>query len=58
MCHESERYYIYASVIFQQRFFGENVRLIFELIEYVNVNYKPGLFFFSDFEKAFDSLNL
>ena len=34
-----------------------NVRLTFELIEYVNVNNRHGLFFYSDFEKAFDSLN-
>ena len=39
------------------RYIGGNVRLIFELIEYVNVNNKPGLVFFSDFENAFDSLN-
>ena len=39
------------------RYIGGNVRLIFELIEYVNVNNKPGLFFFSDFENAFDSLH-
>jgi len=32
------------------RYIGENVRLIFELIEYVNVNNKHGLLLFSDFE--------
>ena len=39
------------------RYIGENVRLIFETIEYVKSNKLPGLLLFADFEKAFDSLN-
>lgn len=39
------------------RYIGENVRTIIELIEETNENNKPGLIFFADFQKAFDSLN-
>ena len=39
------------------RYIGENIRLMCEIIEYVNENDLPALLFFSDFEKAFDSLN-
>ena len=38
------------------RYIGENIRLIFEIIDSVEEN-KPGLIFFSDFEKAFDSID-
>lgn len=40
----------------KNRYIGENVRTIFDIIEYLNKNNKPGLLFFADFEKAFDSL--
>ena len=39
------------------RYIGENIRLMCEIIEYVNEQNLPALLFFSDFEKAFDSLN-
>lgn len=39
------------------RYIGENVRLIFEIIEYAEEYNQPCLLFFSDYEKAFDSLN-
>ena len=39
------------------RYIGENVRLIFEIIEYLENKQIPGLLFFSDFEKAYDTLN-
>ena len=39
------------------RYIGENIRLIQECIEYLNNTNKPGLLFFADFEKAFDSIN-
>ena len=39
------------------RYIGENIRLINEIIDYLNKNNEPGLLFFADFEKAFDSIN-
>ena len=39
------------------RYIGENIRLLCEIIEYANEHNLPALLFFSDFEKAFDSLN-
>ena len=39
------------------RYIGENIRTIFEVIEYLNDEDKPGLIFFADFEKAFDSID-
>ena len=39
------------------RYIGENVRLIQECINYFNNSNDPGLIFFADFEKAFDSLD-
>ena len=39
------------------RYIGENIRLLFDVIEYTEDNEIPGLLFFTDFEKAFDSLN-
>lgn len=41
----------------KNRYIGENVRLIFDIIDYANEKNIPGLIFFADFEKAFDSLN-
>ena len=40
-----------------RRYIGENIRLIFELLDTTDENNIPGLLFFSDFEKAFDSVN-
>ena len=39
------------------RFIGENIRLLFEIIDNAEDENKPGLIFFSDFEKAFHSIN-
>ena len=36
---------------------GDNVRLIYDLINYLNTKNKPGLLLCLDFEKAFDSLD-
>lgn len=39
------------------RYIGENIRHIYDVIDNLNDNNKPGLLFFADFEKAFDSLD-
>ena len=39
------------------RYIGENVRLLFDVIEHAQENEIPGLLFFADFEKVFDTLN-
>ena len=39
------------------RYIGENMRLICEILETTEAQNLPGLVFFSDFEKAFDSVN-
>ena len=39
------------------RYIGENIRLLYEVLDYVDENNLPAILFFSDFEKAFDSLN-
>ena len=39
------------------RYMGDNVRLIYDLINYLNTKNKPGLLLCLDFEKAFDSLD-
>lgn len=39
------------------RYIGENIRLLFEVIDRMEEEGKPGMIFFSDFEKAFDSLD-
>ena len=39
------------------RFIGENIRLLFDIIETAEEQNNPGLLFFSDFEKAFDNLD-
>jgi len=41
----------------KDRYIGENVKLILEVIDYLNTYNKPGLLFFADFEKAFDSIS-
>ena len=41
----------------KNRYLGDNVRLIYDLIDYLNVTNKPGLLLCLDFEKAFDSLS-
>ena len=39
------------------RYTGENIRLLFEIIDNSEEETKPGLIFFSDFEKAYDSID-
>ena len=39
------------------RYIGENIRTIIEIIENANNNDTPGMIFFADFEKAFDSID-
>ena len=39
------------------RYIGENIRLLFEIIDNTEEENKPGLIFFSDFENAFDSID-
>ena len=41
----------------KDRYIGENIRLLFDVLEYVDENELSSLLFFSDFEKAFDSLD-
>ena len=38
------------------RYIGENVRLVLDIIEYADLNNIPGTLFFIDFEKAYDKL--
>ena len=40
------------------RYIGENIRLIFELLDNTDEHNIPGLLFFSDFEKAFDTCSV
>lgn len=39
------------------RYIGENIRILFELLDYTDEHAIPGMIFFSDFEKAFDSVD-
>ena len=39
------------------RFIGENIRLIYDLMNYTEVNQIPGLLMLIDFKKAFDSIS-
>lgn len=39
------------------RYIGDNIRLIYDLINYLDMKNKPGLLLNIDFEKAFDSLD-
>ena len=39
------------------RFIGENIRLIYDLLQYTDQHKIPGLLLLIDFEKAFDSVN-
>ena len=42
----------------KDRFIGQNVRLLNDLMEYTDVKKISGIFVFIDFEKAFDSIEL
>lgn len=39
------------------RFIGENIRILYEVLDYTDEQDIPGMIFFSDFEKAFDSVD-
>lgn len=39
------------------RYLGDNIRLIYDLISYLDTKHQPGLLLCLDFEKAFDSLD-
>ena len=39
------------------RYLGENIRLLFNIMEYADENDIPGLFLLINFEKAFDSIS-
>ena len=41
----------------KNRYIGENVRLLFDVIEHAQENEIPRLVFFANFEKSFDTLN-
>lgn len=41
----------------RNRFIGENIRFVLDLIEYTSTHNIPGFLFFIDFEKAFDTLD-
>lgn len=41
----------------KSRYIGENIRTIIEVIDHVNMQDLPGMIFFADFEKAFDSID-
>ena len=41
----------------QDRYIGDNIRLIYDIIYYLQKDDRPGLLLCLDFEKAFDSLN-
>ena len=40
------------------RFIGENTRLVYDLLQFTDEKYIPGLLLLIDFEKAFDSVSL
>ena len=45
------------TIFIKERYIGENIRLLFEIIDNATEDNKPGLIFFSDFENAFDSID-
>ena len=40
------------------RFMGGNIRLIYDIMHYIESNYVPGLLMLIDFEKAFDTVRI
>ena len=40
-----------------ERFIGENIRLLYDIMMYTDINDIPGLLLLIDFEKAFDSIS-
>lgn len=49
--HEDQRGFL------QGRFIGDNTRLLYDLMQYVDEHKMPGLLLLVDFEKAFDSIS-
>jgi hypothetical protein len=43
-------------VLMKDRFMGENTRLLYDLMHYLEENDMDGLLLLVDFEKAFDSI--
>ena len=43
--------------IIKWRFIGENIRLLFDIIEYTEENDIPWILFYTDFENSFDGIN-
>ena len=41
----------------KERYIGQNIRLLLDVLDYTKTKQKPGILLFLDFEKAFDSLN-
>jgi len=41
----------------KNRYIGENIRLVLDVIEYSNITNNPGILLFLDFEKAFDTVS-
>ena len=41
----------------KDRYIGESIRIIDDILEYKECNEEPGILFSADFEKAFDSIN-
>ena len=41
----------------KERYIGQNIRLLLDILEYTKLRNKPGVLLFLDFEKAFDSLS-
>lgn len=48
--HEDQRGFI------NNRFIGDNIRLVYDIIHHTNINRKDGIMILIDFEKAFDTL--
>ena len=48
--HEDQKGFI------KGRYIGENIRLLYDLLQYAETKQLPGLLLMVDFEKAFDSV--
>ena len=42
----------------KDRYIGESIRIVNDILEYTECNQLPGILFSADFEKAFDSIVL
>ena len=47
---------ILKQALLKGRYIGENIRLLFDIIDNAEEQNESGMIFFTDFEKAFDSL--